>query len=319
MPIDAALRLLSPEGRRARLSILIFHRVLPRPDDLHSDLPDTDAFDRILGWLAHWFNVLPLDEAVARLADRKLPARAAAITFDDGYADNATSALPVLQRHRLPATFFIATSFIDGGRMWNDTVAEAIRRCTAVVLDLSDLGLGHYRLETVAARQLAVAAILRQAKYLPLEQRQLAADAIAVRVGARLPDDLMMVSSQVRQLRDAGMQIGAHTVSHPILAKIDHDAALREITGSKQALENLLQQPVTLFAYPNGVPGKDYHAEHISLIRKAGFTSAVTTAPGAASAGDDRYQLPRFTPWDKTRFRFGLRMVRNLTASTTTI
>lgn len=317
MLIDAALRLLSPEGRRARLSILIFHRVVARPDDLHSDLPDTVAFDRTLTWLARWFNVLPLDEAVSRLVDQTLPARAAAITFDDGYADNATCALPVLQRHGLPATFFIATSFLDGGRMWNDTVAEAIRRCPATALDLGDLGLGQHRLDSMGAKQQAVSFILRQAKYLPFEQRQHAVEAIAARVGARLPDDLMMTSRQIRQLRDAGMQIGAHTVSHPILARLDHETARREINGSKQMLEDLLQQAVTLFAYPNGTPEKDYRAEHATLIRQAGFACAVTTAAGAASAADDRYQLPRFTPWDTTRFRFGLRMARNLTVANT--
>ena len=126
--IRTAAHWLSPGGAQARLSILIFHRVLPGPDPLQPDVPEAQRFEQILRWVARWFQVLPLDEAVARLAARTLPARAVAITFDDGYADNATVALPVLKRVGFPATFFIATSFLDGGRMWNDTVIESVAR-----------------------------------------------------------------------------------------------------------------------------------------------------------------------------------------------
>jgi peptidoglycan/xylan/chitin deacetylase (PgdA/CDA1 family) len=74
-------------------------------------------------------------------ASGALPERAAAITFDDGYADNFTRALPLLREQGLPATFFVATGFLDGGRMWNDTISEAIRRCNEDVVDLSAIGL----------------------------------------------------------------------------------------------------------------------------------------------------------------------------------
>ena len=126
--IKPLLTLLSPAGRRARLSVLIFHRVLPRPDPLFPGVIDAAGFDAICRWVKGWFNVLALDDAARRLRDGSLPERALAITFDDGYADNHDVALPILLRHGLPATFFIATGFLDGGRMWNDTVIESIRR-----------------------------------------------------------------------------------------------------------------------------------------------------------------------------------------------
>jgi hypothetical protein len=117
---------LSPAGPGARLSVLIFHRVLARPDPLfpgRGGRPST--FDAICRWLRHWFEVLPLDRAVQALRDGTLPARAAAITFDDGYADNHDLALPMLEAAGLSACFFIATGFLDGGRMWNDVLIEA--------------------------------------------------------------------------------------------------------------------------------------------------------------------------------------------------
>ena len=125
---------LSPGGPQARWSILIFHRVLSQPDPLFPGEQDARRFNETLSWVERWFRVLPLDEAVSGLRNGTLPARAAAITFDDGYADNATNALPILQRHKMAATFFIATSFMDGGRMWNDSIIEAVRGCRAKVL-----------------------------------------------------------------------------------------------------------------------------------------------------------------------------------------
>ena len=310
--IRTAAHWLSPGGAQARLSILIFHRVLPRPDPLQPDAPNAQRFEQILRWVARWFQVLPLDEAVARLAARTLPPRAAAITFDDGYADNATVALPVLQRVGVPATFFISTSFLDCGRMWNDTVIEALRACRAPGVDLEAAGLGRIALDGVEPRRQAIGQLLAAIKYLDPAAREAAVAAVQAACGEPLPDDLMMTSGQVVALRRAGMQIGAHTRTHPILTRLDPHAAADEIEGSKRDLEALLGEPVTLFAYPNGKPGADYAAEHVDMVRRAGFAAAVSTAAGAGSATSNPFQLPRFLPWDHQPLRFGLRMLANL-------
>ncbi len=116
MVVKAIAHLLSPGGIGARLSILIFHRVLSQTDPLFPGEQDIHRFDQVLSWVSRWFNVMALDDAVSRLRAGTLPARAAAITFDDGYADNASNALPVLQRHGMEATFFVATSFLVTSR-----------------------------------------------------------------------------------------------------------------------------------------------------------------------------------------------------------
>ena len=128
MLIQPFLHYLSPAGQYARLSILIFHRVLSMPDPLFPDEMHAQRFNEVCGWLKSWFNVLPLDKAVGHLKAGTLPCRAACITFDDGYSDNYHIAMPILQQHGLPCTFFIATGFMDGGCMWNDTIIEAVRR-----------------------------------------------------------------------------------------------------------------------------------------------------------------------------------------------
>ncbi|MDO8310518.1 MAG: polysaccharide deacetylase family protein [Sideroxyarcus sp.] len=312
MGLKCIMSVLSPGGQRARLSVLIFHRVLSLQDPLFPGEQDVRRFNEVMSWVARWFQVMPLDEAVSRLGAGTLPARAAAITFDDGYADNATNALPILQHQGLTATFFIATSFLDGGRMWNDSIIEAVRSFRGKVLDLSDVGLGSYHLDSHDQRRMAIESLLGQIKYLEPVKRREAIAFVQQSVGSALPEDLMMSSKQVIELRQAGMQIGAHTCSHPILARLSDGDALDEIIGSKAALESLLQEPVSLFAYPNGKPGKDYLAKHALMVRQAGFTAAASTAPGVSSATTDPFQLPRFSPWDTGRLRYGIRMLVNL-------
>ena len=133
--------------------------------------------------------------------------------------------------------------------------------------------------------------------------------------GAILRDDLMMRSDQVTALHRAGMRIGGHTVNHPILKVLDPGAAREEITAGRRRLEELIQAPVTLFAYPNGRPGEDFDATTVDLVRDAGFDAAVTTAWGAARRGTDPLRIPRFTPWDRTRGRFAARLAGNLLRS----
>lgn len=315
MLLRPVLAHLSPAGPRARLSTLIFHRVLPESDPIFPGEVDAARFDALCRWVAGWFNVLPLDEAVQRLREHRLPERALCITFDDGYADNREVALPILQRHRLTATFFIATGFIDGGRMWNDTVIEAVRHCRAASLDLSGLGidgLAVLPLTDHAARRSAIEAILDRIKYRPIAERLQLAQRIADLAQVRPSDTLMMNSDQVRELRRAGMQIGAHTVSHPILATLSDGAAREEIATSKRWLEDVLGERVGLFAYPNGRPVRDFNDRSVAVAREAGFDAAVTTAKGVADAATDLFRIPRFTPWDATQARFGWRLAHNL-------
>jgi peptidoglycan/xylan/chitin deacetylase (PgdA/CDA1 family) len=261
--------------------------------------------------LAEHFSVLPLSEAVERLREGSLPVRAASITFDDGYADNVTVALPVLQKFALPATFFISSGHLDGGRMWNDTVIEALRYAPGPALDLRPLGLDCLPVMTCVQRQQARLKLLTRLKRLTPPQRERQAAAIADVVGARLPRDLMMRSDQVRALAAAGMEIGAHTVSHPILRTLTEEQARREIDSSKQQLTEITGTPVVLFAYPNGKPETDYDTRHVEIVREFGFRAAVSTAWGVANRTTDPFQLPRFTPSDQSPTRFLARLLQN--------
>lgn len=310
--LKPALQWMSPSGPRAKLSVLIFHRVLPEPDKLFPDEMHAHRFDALCGWLASWFNVLPLDQAVAHLQTGTLPARAACITFDDGYADNYHVAMPILKRHGLTSTFFIATGFLDGGRMWNDTIVESVRACQQAMLDLASLDLGRYELNSIDTRRAAISSLIDQIKYRSVDERISVTEQIAHLAAVQPPCDLMMTSNEVKAMRQAGMQIGAHTMSHPILARLTDEQARMEIGGSKAFLEQLLGERVGLFAYPNGKPGEDYTPQTVDIVRKIGFDAAVSTQWGASAVDGDLFQIRRFTPWDTTKMRFGARLVANL-------
>lgn len=305
-------RMLSPSGERARVSVMIFHRVLPQRDPLRPAEPTREEFHSRMAWVACNFNVIPLAEAIAGLASGRLPERPLAITFDDGYADNVTVALPVLARLGLPATFFIATGFLDGGRMWNDTVIEALRAAEGESLDLVSLGLGEHPIASVRDRLATIDRLLRRLRYLPLPERDALVERLASLIAKPLPNDLMMSSEQVQALHRAGMTIGAHTVNHPILSSLAEAEARAEIAAGKRRLEELIGAAVELFAYPNGKPSRDYAREHVRIVEELGFKGAVSTAWGVTSVGRDPFQVPRFTPWDRSDWKCGLRLAQNL-------
>lgn len=303
--------LASGKGSRARLNTLIYHRVLPQPDPLRPEEIDASCFDWQIRTLSSCFNVIPLAEAVPALAKGTLPPRAACITFDDGYADNYEVALPILKRRGVPATFFISSGFLFGDCMWNDAIVEAVRQAAGPSLDLHHCGLGSFAIADEEGRRSAARHLVLKLRYLEAGEREDRVRAIIGAAKATIPKFVMMGPQQVRELHNAGMEVGGHTVNHPILSRVAKEVARSEIAENKEHLEDIVGGPVRLFAYPNGRPGRDFDIGHVEMVRQLGFKAAVTTAWGAARATTPVYQLPRFTPWDRSPIPFALRLIRN--------
>lgn len=311
--LDAVPILSTPAANR-RLTVLIFHRVRPQRDPLFPGEPDSAQFAAAMEVVARCFHCLPLDEAVQRLAaGRSLPRRAVAITFDDGYADNYTEALPILRDYGLTATFFVASGFLDGGCMWNDEAVETLRAYAGTEIDLTPLGHGILPWRHDQERRTGIDAVIRALKHRPPAARREALDRLREIAGSAPLPQLMMTSSQVRGMHGLGMGIGGHTVSHPILACIDDDAARREIGEDRERLTEIVGTAPSLFAYPNGKPGQDYDIRHVEMVRAAGYRGAVTTVWGVAGRGADLFQLPRFSPWDRQPVLYALRLAHNYT------
>lgn len=296
-------------GQRS-LAVVNYHRVLAQPDPLLDTEPDVATFHWQMALLAECFNVMPLYEALRALDAGRLPPRTVCITFDDGYRSVHDLALPILRKFNLPATVFVTSGFVGSGagNMWNDRIIHAVQSLPAGSLDLSDIGLACYSLASLDARKQTALRLTEVGKYLPPEERENLVARLD-RMSGMHPDALMLTPEMLVTLERNGVEIGAHTISHPILTSLDDDSARVEIATGKDQLEAMIGKPVRLFAYPNGKVGQDFDARHVEMVRQAGFFAAFTTAAGAITGDQDRFQLPRSRPWDRTPFRFGLRLL----------
>lgn len=296
-------------GRGNRLCVVNYHRILEVPDPLLESEPDIATFRWQMALLARCFHVLPLSSALAALDAGTLPTRAVCITFDDGYRSVHDLALPVLREFGLPATVFVTSGFVGEGNMWNDRIIEVVQGLTEDTLDLSDHGLGSYAIGTLEARKQTLTRLTERSKYLAPPARAALVERLEAMVGGDLAPGLMLTPENIRNLQQGGIEIGAHTVTHPILTSLDDDTARLEIAAGKADLEEIIGRPVRLFAYPNGKPGMDFDDRHAAMVREAGFDAAFTTMPGPITRGHDRFQLARSRPWDKTPLMFGLRLL----------
>ena len=311
--LDALIKLIasivsSLNGKK--LFVLIYHRVFDEPDYMHQGEVDRKEFSWQMQLLARYFNVITLSEAIKAQNEGRLPSRAVAVTFDDGYADNLYNALPILKANNLTATFFIASGFLDGGRMWNDSIVEAVRNAKSASIDLTELGFGICDISANPQKEQLARKLVGRAKYKTPAERETYISIVQAATGSELPNNLMLTTKELQEMHQAGMEIGGHTISHPILKTLSDAEALAEIADNKVVLEEKLGISLKVFAYPNGKPGIDYLPQHVDIIKNLGYQGAVSTVWGVNSANTDRWQLGRFTPWDKTPGKFLLRMLR---------
>ncbi len=309
--LRAAAGLVYGAHRGPQLPILMYHRVLPQPDAFLPDTPDARLVATQLRALADVFTVLPLEEAVEQLHKGTLPARAVSITFDDGYRNNHDVALPILKSLGLTATLFLATHYVDGGCMFNDTVIECLRRWPTGPLDAGWLGLGTLPVHDVASRLQAGNTLVKALKNLPLDSREAHTARLVDMLKAPLPTDLMLTSEQVRAMARQGVAIGGHTHHHPNLAQTQAEDVRQELAQNRAQIQSLVGYAPQGFAYPFGKPHADYSVENTHHVREAGFRYAVSTSWGiATSQNGQRYQLPRLGPTESTPTAMVMRVLK---------
>jgi peptidoglycan/xylan/chitin deacetylase (PgdA/CDA1 family) len=293
----------------SRVCVLVYHRILDQSDPLLDSEPDVHAFTWQMELLASCFNVLSLHDAIAAIRTGNVPPRAVCISFDDGYRSTHDVALPILRRLNLTATVFVASGFLDGGNMWNDRIVEAVRLLPHGALDLRSVNIGSFQLTNLTDRKRVLNQLNDACKYLSPLQRLEVIGEIERLAGPVPTSNLMLTREMISNLARHGIEIGGHTVTHPILTKVDDEAARIEVVENKHVLEGLIGKPLRLFAYPNGKIGMDFDQRHVRMVREAGYSAAFTTAIGALSVNDDPMQLPRGRPWDLTPLRFSLRLL----------
>ena len=242
LPLDRALKLL---GRWRGVLVLNHHRIGDRQHtswDPAVFSASANELDRELCTLARLTDVIGPEELEHALHGG--PGRRVLITFDDGYRDNYELALPLLRRHGLTATFFLTSGFLDERRVaWWDEVAWIVRRGE--------------RPRGGGDTEAAIATLIARYKTLPAGEGERFLDGLACQLGSRrCPPEaaqaLWMTWEMARELRAAGMSIGGHTVTHPVLAGMSRQRQHEEIVGCAQRLREELGEPMRWFAYPVG-------------------------------------------------------------------
>ncbi|HEX7088471.1 MAG TPA: polysaccharide deacetylase family protein [Vicinamibacterales bacterium] len=290
--------------------VLLYHRVAADGPDPHGIAMPPEAFEAQMAWLNARCAVLPLAELADGAAARRLPPRAVAITLDDGYVDTLERAWPVLEAYGLPATCFVMTEGLDDVHVfWWDELAALLlgdgERPDRLEIALPDRT---WRFDTASRGERLLAhgilydAIVREP--VPVRERvleQLRRWAPRVHPGAACR---RMSGAELRTASARGLAIGAHTVRHPQLPRLDAAAKRDEIAGSARELERLTGGPVRHFAYPFGA----VDAESAAAARDAGMTLALTCEPRRLRSTDDRMKLPRLEVRDSRFDRFQARI-----------
>jgi peptidoglycan/xylan/chitin deacetylase (PgdA/CDA1 family) len=284
--------------------VLLYHRVTDLRCDPHGLAVRPDRF------AAHC-EILKKHCDVVRLCQANPSRRQVAITFDDGYVDNAGAARDILTAADLPATFFVTIGRVgQPGQAWWDRLAQIFLE-SEITAGTIDLEIGRRRLwadiRSPAARERAHLAVFWRLRSLPQAEIESALSGIERQLGVRSFDretHRWMTIAELRTLCDnESFDIGAHTLTHPFLPSIPVDQQWQEIHGSREAVEELLGTRSTLFSYPYGGPDA-VGTNAMELVRKAGYTIACTTSGGIARADSDRLLIPRNVVgnWEADRF-----------------
>lgn len=285
---------------------LLYHRVRTYEQDVQLLCVTPEHFAEQMDWLKANYKIVRFDEDWNRIEED-----AVCITFDDGYRDNFLTAVPILKQRQIPATVFVATGNMNSGReLWWDELERNLLmdKDYRAAFQLSD--------EMFGCRWTAETPEQREDLYYTLHWLMR-----CVEVGRR--DDWIrqlqkwngytengreenhcVQLADIKNTNTSIIQIGAHTVNHPVLSRLAPDEQKREIERSRQCLENALIQPIVTFSYPFG--GRDdYNEETIAICKELGFSKVAANIPGIWKTGDDLYQIPRYIvrDWDAKQFK----------------
>lgn len=307
--------------------ILEYHRISKVVPDPHSLGVSPEHFSEHLEVLASRYTPTSLATMVDALGEGHIDPGSVAVTFDDGYADNLINAKPTLESHDIPAVFFVTSGYVDGQReFWWDELERCLLESAslAATLELETGGKVYRRhlgdawvptledesywswdlgvRKTPTPRHLAyreLHALLRPLD--PARRENLLGDlrSTAGFEGKPARDDYRpLTSTELRELDGGALtEVGAHALTHAVLANLPLEDQGEEIKGGKEGLEEMLGRPIRWFSYPFG--GKrDYSAATTEVVREAGFDAACASRPGRVLPSTDPYQLPRFFVYD---------------------
>jgi peptidoglycan/xylan/chitin deacetylase (PgdA/CDA1 family) len=298
--------------------MLLYHRISDLPFDPQLLSVTPEHFDQHLQVLQSKYRAINSSDLVKSDDSRKVSANSVVVTFDDGYADNLIHALPLLEKHQIPATVFVTTGIVQQRKhFWWDELFRVVlgEHDVPELLELNlhksqrwNLGDIDGWSERRAAEWNLVSTddpTSRHRLYRDLShflrgasepERESILECLRKWAGLKAPgesDCIVLTDEELIKLSSAILiEIGSHTVHHPVLSNLSSSAQEAELRDSKQYLESLLSHQVNAFAYPYGTKS-DYTAETTVLVKKVGYQSACSNIAEAIWAGTDSFQFPR--------------------------
>jgi peptidoglycan/xylan/chitin deacetylase (PgdA/CDA1 family) len=270
--------------------ILMYHN-FSGPGGTDPDALNVEGIRRQFIYLRRHFQVVPLLHLAEQLASgRKLDRHLVALTIDDGRRSCYEFLFPLLKEFELPATFFVVSSFIRGEDwIWTDKVIWLSEQCNRP----EDLAPGK------------IESTFRFLNQIRPEERNARIEAMAKSIGAAIPSAVPAKYApcswtELREMADSGlMEIGSHTVTHPILSSVTDEESWDELTRSRAEIEEGIGRSVNCFCYPNGKSG-DYRPSQVQQVEQAGYACSVIAESGMVNRTSDRYRLPRIGMTRKT-------------------
>jgi peptidoglycan/xylan/chitin deacetylase (PgdA/CDA1 family) len=272
--------------------ILMYHN-FSGPNGSDPNTLNVEGIRRQFTYLRRHFRVIPLLELVNQLASgrKKLDRNIVALTIDDGRRNCYEFLFPLLKEFELPATFFVVSSFIRGEDwIWTDKVIWLSEQPNPP--------------EALLPNQLD--GVFRSLNRMRPAERNAWIDAIAESMSVTIPTIAPAKYSpcswsELREMADSGlMEIGSHTVTHPILSSVTDDESWDELTRSRAQIEEGTGRSAKSFCYPNGMPG-DYRPSQVQQVERAGYACSVVAEFGMVNHTSDRYRLPRIGAARKSR------------------
>jgi peptidoglycan/xylan/chitin deacetylase (PgdA/CDA1 family) len=273
---------------------LCYHRIGTSGIPLFSELRPT-TFEAQMRYVRRRYRVLTLDDLCEEMKNPHSKEDAVAVTFDDGYRDLHTYALPVLRKYQIPATIFLPVTSIETGQVpWYDRIFLALQVfCNEefeIILDRPR----SFQLTSFHTRLQAAAEIIQYLRTLPDDGRKEYCAALEQQI--ILPQDelrdRMLTWEQIQAMSREGINFGSHTMTHPAVSQLTESQLDTELGESKRALEQRIGSPAVHFAYPFGKPSDCGTAALPTLVRN-GYRSAATTVEGINEPGDNCFELRR--------------------------
>jgi peptidoglycan/xylan/chitin deacetylase (PgdA/CDA1 family) len=279
--------------------ILVYHRIVPETGfNPFSTKISVESFRRQIAYVKAHFPVISLGDLIRQYKHGIFEAPVQiVITFDDGYRDNYCCALPILKEFKVSATFFLVTDYIDTERsLWDYELTLILQSARGPVeeIEFPHIGLIGYCADKF--EQNVLIRFNEALKCLPRHAREEVLHTLKQETGSN-PElqselDRCMTWEEVKEIHNAGMEIGAHSCSHSSLARIPLGEAIREIEESKTTIEERLVQPCISFAFPFGSE-RDFDDTLIKQVENSGFECCALNVDGYNYIDNSRFRLRR--------------------------